>query len=103
MPFYLYIFPAKTVLPSLQDGIWLLILSWICTIVAMYLSLEALKKISVFTQNLTLNLEPVYGIILAMILFKENKELSPSFYIGLSLIIAAVIIQILLLKTKKVH
>lgn len=103
MPFYLYIFPAKTVLPSLQDGIWLLILSWICTIVAMYLSLEALKKISVFTQNLTLNLEPVYGIILAMILFKENKELSPSFYIGLSLIIATVIIQILLPKTKKVH
>jgi drug/metabolite transporter (DMT)-like permease len=59
----------------------------------MDLSLQALRKVSAFTQNLTLNLEPVYGIILAFIVYKENKYLSEWFYYGFALILLAVVLQ----------
>jgi drug/metabolite transporter (DMT)-like permease len=93
MPIYLYFFPAKSLLPSLSDWGWLLVLSWVCTIVAMKLMLEALQKVSAFTQNLSLNLEPVYAITLAFLLFHENEQLDASFYYGVGLILLSVILQ----------
>lgn len=103
MPLYIKIFPTNYLVPTFADFGWLILLSWVCTILAMDLSLQALKKISAFTQNLTLNLEPVYGIILAFVVYKENKDLSNSFYIGFALIFIAVIIQMLrIVKLKKV-
>ena len=57
--------------------------------------LSALKQISAFTLNVSLNLEPVYGIILAFILFKEQKQLGTSFYIGFALIALSVLIQMI--------
>jgi drug/metabolite transporter (DMT)-like permease len=95
MPLYLYVFPTTHIFPSKMDMLWLLLLSWLCTILAMDLSLQALQKISAFTQNLTLNLEPVYGIILAFMVYHENKFLSDGFYLGFTLILAAVILQML--------
>jgi drug/metabolite transporter (DMT)-like permease len=93
MPFYLKVFPTTHLLPTPMDVFWFLLLSWICTILAMDLSLQALKKVSAFTQNLTLNLEPVYGIILAFAVYKENKNLSDGFYLGFFLILLAVLLQ----------
>lgn len=95
MPFYLYLLPTQHLLPGKMDIIWFLLMSWICTILAMDLSLQALQKVSAFTQNLTLNLEPVYGIILAFVVYKENKYLSHWFYLGFSLILLAVVLQML--------
>lgn len=92
-PLYLQFFPATYHLPTLQDWGWLLLLAWVCTILCFDLQLKALQKISPFTSNLAYNLEPVYGIILAFILFKENQELNVQFYIGVSLIILAVVLQ----------
>jgi drug/metabolite transporter (DMT)-like permease len=57
--------------------------------------LNALKRISAFTMNVTLNLEPVYGIILAVILFQEQKQMGKGFFIGISLISIAVILQMM--------
>ncbi len=103
MPLYLTILPTQQLIPTTNDWIWLVLLSWFCTIGAMYLSLTALKKVSVFTQNLTLNLEPVYGIILAFLVYKENRYLGSSFYIGFGLIFSSVVIQMLrILKYKKI-
>lgn len=79
-----------TFLPTPQDWIYLLILSLICTTLAFTLSLRALKHISAFASNLTFNLEPVYGILLAWLLLGENKELSPLFYVGVVVILLAV-------------
>jgi drug/metabolite transporter (DMT)-like permease len=90
MPIYLYYFPTPHILPSLSDWGWLIILSWLCTVLAMDLMLQSLKKVSAFTQNLSLNLEPVYGILLAFVLFQENKHLNPSFYAGFALIAISV-------------
>jgi drug/metabolite transporter (DMT)-like permease len=95
IPFYLYFFPAKYYLPTFSDWMWLLILAWVCTVLGFILQLNALKIISPFTTNLTYNLEPVYAIILAFIIFKENKFLGPGFYFGFSLIILAVSLQMM--------
>jgi drug/metabolite transporter (DMT)-like permease len=93
LPFYLQKFPADHLWPSFQDWTGLLILAWLCTNWAYFLSLSALKKISPFTVNLTYNLEPVYGILLAFVLYKENQYLSKGFYIGLALILLSVVLQ----------
>lgn len=101
MPVYLHYFPANYIVPTLSDWGWLLLLSWLCTVLAMDLMLQALKKISAFTQNLTLNLEPVYGILLAFILFNENEKLDASFYVGFSLIALSVVLQMLRVMRRK--
>ncbi|GAC1592705.1 MAG: DMT family transporter [Chitinophagaceae bacterium] len=93
LPFYLQKFPASHTIPILSDWLWLLFLSWICSVWAFQLSANALKKISAFTVNLTYNLEPVYGIILAFVIYQENKDLGKSFYIGLLFILIAVALQ----------
>jgi drug/metabolite transporter (DMT)-like permease len=92
-PVYLKIFPAEYYWPSATDWLWLFVLAWLCTVLSFILQLNALKKISAFTSNLTYNLEPIYGIILAFIIFQENKFLSTGFYYGLGLIALAVILQ----------
>ena len=95
LPFYLRLFPADHLIPTLSDFWWLLVLSWLCTVLAFQLSMNALKKISAFTVNLSYNLEPVYGILLAFVIYQENRELKSSFYVGLSIIILAVALQTL--------
>jgi len=92
-PFYLKLFPAEYYWPSVSDWMWLLVLAWFCTVLSFILQLNALKKISAFTSNLTYNLEPVYGILLAFVIFHENKFLSSGFYYGLGLIALAVVLQ----------
>jgi drug/metabolite transporter (DMT)-like permease len=98
VPFYLLQFPATYYLPTVTDWVWLLVLAWLCTVLGFNLQLNALKKISAFTANLTYNLEPVYGIILAFIFFKENEELNKQFYIGVGLILLAVVLQMIRVK-----
>jgi drug/metabolite transporter (DMT)-like permease len=97
MPFYLQKFPAKNLIPGLEDWMWLLVLSWFCSVLAFQLSARALKKLTAFTVNLTFNLEPVYGIILAFIVYRESKDLSWSFFVGFSLIAASLIIHLIML------
>ncbi|HWH61752.1 MAG TPA: DMT family transporter [Ginsengibacter sp.] len=93
IPFYLHFFPASYFIPTAADFFWLLILSLFCTVFAFILSLNALKYISAFTVNLTYNFEPVYSIILAFIIFKENKFLGRGFYFGFGLILLAISLQ----------
>lgn len=95
LPFYLHFFPAEYFVPTAADLFWLLILAWACTIFAFILGLKALKYISPFTSNLSYNLEPIYSIILAFIIFKENQFLGSGFYLGLSLILLAVSLQMM--------
>lgn len=86
-------FDAIGLVPTTMDWFWLSILAIACTVWSTHLMLSSLKHISAFTLNVTLNLEPVYGIILAFILFKEQKQLGLSFYAGIVCIIISVIIQ----------
>ena len=101
MPLYIHYFPAGNSKPTLMDLGWLLILSWACTILAMDLMLKSLQHISAFTQTLTLNLEPVYGIAMAWFFFKENQQLNTSFYLGFALIALSVALQMYRVSRKK--
>ena len=90
MPAIHFFSPSTQILPSTMDWIWLVVLSWVCTILTFFLYIRSLKKLSAFTINLTLTLEPVYGIILAFVIYQENKLLSSWFYLGFALITFAV-------------
>jgi len=95
LPFYLHFFHAKYFIPTSSDFWWLLVLAGVCTVYAFNLSLEALKHISAFTTNLTYNFEPIYSIVLAFIIFKENQFLGLGFYLGFSLILLAISLQMM--------
>ncbi len=97
LPFYLQQFPVKSFFPGIQDFLWLLVLAWFCSVIAFQFSSYALKRLSAFTVNLTYNLEPVYGILLAFLVYKENKLLSKWFYAGFAVIATALIIHLYLL------
>ena len=93
MPAYLFLSPVQTLLPSPSDLVYLLLLSLFCTVFMYLLLTKALHKISAFTVNLSFNLEPLYSILLAIVIYKENKELSAPFYCGLVLIMLSVVLQ----------
>jgi drug/metabolite transporter (DMT)-like permease len=93
IPIYHLFFPPGRLLPTLADWWWLLVLALVCTVYCFYLQLNALRHISPFTANLAYNLEPVYGIILAFIIFKENKDFNQHFYLGVALILLSVALQ----------
>jgi drug/metabolite transporter (DMT)-like permease len=93
LPFYLQFVTYSNLLPNISDLLWLLVLSLLCTVLAFNLSIRALKKISPFTVNLSYNLEPVYGILLAFAIYKEHMELGLSFYAGLFIIFLTVVLQ----------
>jgi len=101
LPIYLRLFPTGYLFPNLHDWLWLLILSWLCTVLAFNLSMKALQRISAFTANLSYNLEPVYGILLAFFVLGENKYFNKGFYVGLILIFFAIIAQMLRLWRKR--
>lgn len=92
-PAYFAFFPGISFVPDAQDMFYLFLLSSLCTIGMFLLQLQALQKISAFTVNLSFNLEPVYSIILAMLLFEEANELNIAFFTGLGLICVSVLLQ----------
>lgn len=101
MPFYLRLFPTDYIIPNFKDWIWLLVLAWLCSVLAFQCSVTALKKLTAFTVNLSFNLEPVYGIALAFLLFGESRDFNWSFFAGLVLIAASLIIHIIMLLIKE--
>ncbi|MCB0621027.1 MAG: EamA family transporter [Saprospiraceae bacterium] len=90
VPYYLWKNPEALFLPSWLDALYLLVLVLLCTTLAYVLTLRALQHITAFAANLTINLEPVYGIVLAWLILKENEELSLSFYLGVAIILSSV-------------
>lgn len=95
LPFYLRFFPADYAIPTAMDWFWLLILALVCTVFAFILSLNSLRYLSAFTTNLSYNLEPVYSIIMAFLIFHEGRFLGPGFFYGFALILLAVSLQML--------
>lgn len=81
---------------SNSDILLLSILAGICTVFPFIASVNLMKHISPYTINLTVNLEGIYGIILASILFHENKYLSSTFYIGFCIILFAIFLNAIL-------
>lgn len=93
LPVFLLFSPAETLIPTWSDFGWLIMLSVLCTVVMYFFITNALKKISSFTLSLTFNLEPLYTIILAILIYHENRSLSYGFYLGLALILISLGLQ----------
>jgi drug/metabolite transporter (DMT)-like permease len=78
---------------SLSDWFYLMILATVCTAYAFIASVHLMKWLSPFTVMLTINLEPIYGILLALVVFGESEFMSGSFYIGALIILTTVIVN----------
>jgi drug/metabolite transporter (DMT)-like permease len=77
-------------IPTWKDWIYIGLLAGVCSVYAYSVAVELMKRVSVFFIQLTLNLEPVYGIIMAVIIFGQSEKMGPNFYIGTLIIMSAV-------------
>ncbi|MGY0797935.1 DMT family transporter [Lysobacter sp. A286] len=101
------VFPAFSgdllVMPGSRDMVLLLVLALVCTLLPFALSLVALRHMSAFSAQLAVNLEPVYAIVLAILLLGEQHELTMYFYLGVLIILSAVFVHPLLGKPRRVE
>jgi drug/metabolite transporter (DMT)-like permease len=94
LPFYSWYWVEDGTLklaPTAYDWIYLIILSGVCTVFAFVVMLKLMRKIPVFFIQLTINLEPVYGILMALIVFRESERMDVRFYIGTFIIISSIL------------
>ena len=94
MPFYYQIIEGGQSIQWVwigNDWFWLFLLGGVCTVYAFSVSVELMKRLSVFTINLTINLEPVYGILLAVLIFGESERMTLEFYLGTGIILVSVL------------
>ena len=98
IPLYLCFFPSTQSVVVVPDGtnLWFMLCHALFCTVGMYLlQIQALKRLSAFTVNLSYNLEPCYTIALAFLIFGEGREVNFSFYVGIALIVLSVLLQTL--------
>ncbi|MCK8621812.1 DMT family transporter [Prevotella sp. E13-27] len=98
IPLYLMVFPSSQAVVVIPEGnnLWFMLCHALFCTVGMYLlQIQALKRLSAFTVNLSYNLEPCYTIILAFLIFGEGREVNFSFYLGITLIVLSVLLQTL--------
>jgi drug/metabolite transporter (DMT)-like permease len=86
-------------IPAGKDWIWILFLALVCTVYASTMATQLMKQFSAYLINLTINLEPVYGIALAFFFFGEKERMTQEFYLGTLLILLAVLLYPLLMNT----
>ncbi len=91
-PIYLHYAGGLQLAGSSMDFVYLVVLALVCTVYAYSASVELMKRLSVFSINLVVNLEPVYGIILALAIFQDSEKMSVGFYAGTALILASVLL-----------
>lgn len=86
---------------GITDIVWIIVLALLCTTLAQVLTLKALRVLSTYATNLVINLEPVYGILLAAFVLNEHKDLNTSFYTGSLMILAVILVYPLISKRLK--
>jgi drug/metabolite transporter (DMT)-like permease len=96
-------FSADFFMISANDFMYLMILSSVCTAYAFIASTKVMKFLSPYTVMLTINLEPIYGVILAVLLFEEKEKMCIEFYIGALVILLTVVLNALLKYRKKLN
>ena len=84
---------SHQLIPTHYDWLWIGILGLVCTVYPYIEMMHLLKKISAFTLNLSINMEPIYGIIMAYFIFGESEKMTSGFYIGGALILLSVVLH----------
>lgn len=77
-------------IPTAMDWLYIALLAGVCSVYAYTVAVELMKRVSVFLIQLTLNLEPVYGILMALVVFGQSEKMGTNFYIGTLIIMGAV-------------
>jgi len=77
--------------PSFSDWFYIALMAFACSVYAYTVSIDLSRRISVFLIQLTLNLEPVYGIVLALLIFGKQEVMNLNFYLGTLVILSAVL------------
>lgn len=93
LPIYLCFVPLGNLVPVGIEWLWIFVLAFFCTVLLYLFHISVLKTIPAFTVSLTGNLEPVYGILFAVIFLNEAQDFTPTLYIGMFLIFASVFLQ----------
>jgi drug/metabolite transporter (DMT)-like permease len=96
IPAYIHFAQPAMLFPDTKNWEMLLVFSLFCTVIPFNLSIKAFKHVSAYASSLSINLEPLYGIILAFIFFHEQKDLKPGFYAGTAIIVLSVILYMVL-------
>jgi drug/metabolite transporter (DMT)-like permease len=94
--------PMELFTLSWSDAGWLLFLGLVCTSFAFIMAINLVKKLGAYTVSLTINLEPIYTIILAVFMLNEHKVLSIEFYVSAALIIGVLLVNAWISRTPKV-
>jgi drug/metabolite transporter (DMT)-like permease len=106
LPLYRITFAADNILrlsPTGKDWFFMIVLAGACSVYAYTAAVELMKRISVFVIQLSLNLEPIYGIIMAVIIYGSNEKMGLNFYLGTLIILSAVLVYPLLKKRYSEH
>jgi len=104
MPIYKATWATKgelQLMPTAIDWVYIIIIAWACSVYAYSVAIELTKKLSVFFIQLALNLEPLYGIILALLIFGESEVMSMKFYAGTLIILSAVVLYPIMKRKSK--
>lgn len=93
IPLYGILDPGAAIRPRGNDLPALLVLGSVFTVIPFLLQIHALRRLSAFTVNVAYNLEPIYSIFFAALIFGETREVGLSFWIGIALIVFSVVLQ----------
>ena len=93
IPAFRALYPAEPVVPQGADLLSLLLLGSVFTVIPFLFQLQALRRLTAFTVNMAYNLEPLYSIAIAAVLFGELQEVGFSFWVGICLIVLSVVLQ----------
>lgn len=95
------VLPNNLLIPTNSDIIYILILGIVCTAYAFVVAVDVMKVLSAYTVVLAINMEPVYGILLAFFIFGQSEFMSAGFYLGTLVILAAVFLHPIILRFQK--
>jgi len=93
LPIWYHYNPKDVMIPNGSDWVYLAILALGCTCLAFYILVRALRYISMFAQSMVMNLEPVYGVVFAILILNDDKELNSFFYVGVFTILLTVFLH----------
>ena len=83
----------QSIIPQGNDLLYILILGIACTALAFLLGIEVLRMLSPFTVSISVNLEPIYAILLALLIFGESEIMSIEFYVGFAIILGTILVN----------
>lgn len=93
--------PIGAVMPNMNEWFYLVLLGTICTAIAFLIAVQVLKNLSPYTVSISINMEPIYSIILALLFFGESERMTPAFYFGALIILATIFINAILKRREK--